>query len=60
GAIGKDRKGRVSLVVYALAIVVSFFSSIVATLILIAMAAFWFLPDSRIESYLQGQGGRDS
>ncbi|WER47500.1 TMEM175 family protein [Cupriavidus sp. WKF15] len=60
GAIGKDLKGRVSLVVYALAILVSFYSSIAATLILIAMAAFWFLPDSRIERYLLGQEGKDS
>ena len=60
GAIGKDLKGRVSLVVYALAIMASFYSSIAATFILIAMAAFWFLPDSRIERYLLGQEGRDS
>ena len=60
GAIGKDLKGRLSLVVYALAIMASFFSSIAATFILIAMAAFWFLPDSRIERYLLGQEGKDS
>jgi len=59
-AIGKDLKGRVSLVVYALAIMVSFYSSIAATIILIAMAAFWFLPDSRIERYLLALEGKDS
>ncbi|CAG2137034.1 Potassium channel [Cupriavidus yeoncheonensis] len=59
-AIGKDLKGRVSLVVYALAIMVSFYSTIAATFILIAMAAFWFFPDSRIERYLLGQEGKDS
>lgn len=58
GAIGKDLKGRLSLVVYALAIAASFYSSIAATVILIAMAAFWFLPDSRIERYLSRQDGR--
>lgn len=60
GAIGKDLKGRISLVVYALAILVSFYSGIAATSILIAMAALWFLPDSRIERYLLGQDGKDS
>lgn len=60
GAIGKDLKGRVSLVVYALAILVSFYSSIAATFILMAMAAFWFLPDSRIERNLLGREGKDS
>ncbi|MGO4153210.1 TMEM175 family protein [Cupriavidus sp. YAF13] len=58
GAIGKDLKGRLSLVVYALAIVVSFYSSVAAIFILVAMAIFWFFPDSRIERYLLRQDGK--
>lgn len=57
GALGKDLKGKLSLVVYALAIMASFYSSIAATFILIAMAAFWFFPDSRIERYLLRKDG---
>lgn len=56
--IGKDRKGKSSLVVYALAIAASFYSSVAATIILVAMAALWFLPDSRIERHLLKQDGR--
>lgn len=52
GTIGRDLKGRLSLAVYALTVGVSFFSTTAATLLLIAMAAFWFFPDSRIEKYL--------
>lgn len=50
--LGKDLKGKLSLPVYALAIGVSFYSTMAAFLIFTAMAVLWFLPDSRIEKYL--------
>jgi uncharacterized membrane protein len=56
--LGKDRKGKLSLLVYALAVACSFYSTIATFSILTAMAALWFLPDSRIEKYLAEQNGR--
>ncbi|MBO9535086.1 TMEM175 family protein [Herbaspirillum sp.] len=53
--IGRGLKGKVSLAIYALAVGVSFCSSIAAFAILAAMAALWFFPDARIERYLQEQ-----
>jgi len=51
-AIGNDLKGKISLPIYALAILASFFSSVASFLILTLMAGAWFAPDSRIEKYL--------
>ncbi|MGF6210291.1 TMEM175 family protein [Comamonas sp. 4034] len=56
--LGKDLKGKISLPVYALAIVVSFYSTMAAFSIFTAMAVLWFLPDSRIERYLARQDGQ--
>jgi uncharacterized membrane protein len=58
GTLGKDRKGKLSLLVYALAVACSFYSTIATFAILTAMAALWFLPDSRIEKYLTQQDDR--
>lgn len=58
GAIGGNLKGKVSLPVYALAVGVSFYSSITAFSILAAMAALWFFPDARIERYLLAQADK--
>lgn len=58
--LGKDRKGRISLLVYALAVACSFWSAWATFFILTAMAALWFLPDSRIEKYLARQDGKQS
>ncbi len=53
-AIGNDLKGKLSLPIYALAILASFFSSAASFFILTLMAGVWFAPDSRIEKYLLG------
>jgi uncharacterized membrane protein len=53
--IGKDMKRKVSLPVYALAIACSFYSTVLALTILTAMAALWFVPDSKIEQRVLGQ-----
>lgn len=55
--LGKDLKGKVSISVYALAVVCSFYSTPVAFSIFTAMAALWFLPDARIERYLSDRDG---
>ena len=52
-AIGKDFKGNLSLVLYAIAILLSFFFSLGAFLLYITVAVIWFIPDRRIEKVLE-------
>ncbi|KAF7962228.1 hypothetical protein AWV80_24090 [Cupriavidus sp. UYMU48A] len=51
-AIGRDLKGKLSIPIYALAILTSLFNTAASFLILTVMAGIWFAPDSRIEKYL--------
>jgi uncharacterized membrane protein len=48
-AVGADFKGKVSLVLYAIAIPASFFSRWVAGTIYALVALLWLVPDPRIE-----------
>ena len=48
-AIGKDRKGNISTLIYATAIAVSFFSSKAGFALYVVVACIWFIPDKRIE-----------
>jgi uncharacterized membrane protein len=52
-ALGSDRKGTGSLVLYAVAIALSFFSAPAAFAIYVLVAAIWFIPDRRIERMLR-------
>ena len=52
-AIGNDWKGKLSPVLYILAIVVSFYYSWVAQGILVIAALIWLIPDKRIENYVR-------
>ena len=49
-ALGGDWKSRVSLLIYATAIALTFFAPIVSCVLYAAVAAMWFVPDRRIES----------
>jgi uncharacterized membrane protein len=49
-ALGKDWRGKVSVLIYAAAIAVAFFSPIIACAMYAVVAALWFIPDRRIES----------
>jgi len=49
-AVGRDYKGKVSIVIYLAAVGVSFFSPIAAAVLCALPAALWFIPDRRIES----------
>ena len=51
-AIGRDWKGKLSPVLYILAIVVTFRSSWIAQAILVIAALIWLVPDRRIEKRL--------
>ncbi|MBI1367872.1 MAG: DUF1211 domain-containing protein [Planctomycetes bacterium] len=52
-AVGRDIKGKVSLVMYAAAIALTGLSRWAAIGIYVAVAIMWFIPDPRIESRLQ-------
>ena len=49
-AVGRDRKGKISLVLYAVAIGATFFDRWISVAIIVLVAMIWFVPDSRIES----------
>ena len=53
-AIGKDIKGKISVIAYAAAIPLAFVNEWISMSIYFAVAALWFVPDSRIESTLKG------
>jgi uncharacterized membrane protein len=53
-AIGGDRKGKISLVGYALAIPLAFANRWVSVALYVAVAALWLVPDRRIEKVLAG------
>lgn len=51
-AVGKDLKGKLSVVFYAVAIPLSFFNQWLAQSIYILVALMWLVPDRRIERVL--------
>jgi len=48
-ALGRDYKGKASLLAYAIAIPLSFVKTWMAFIIYVGIAIMWFLPDPRIE-----------
>jgi len=54
-ALGRDRKGKASIVLYAAAVGLSFVYVVVAQAIYVLTAAMWLVPDRRIERRI-GQG----
>jgi uncharacterized membrane protein len=55
-AVGSDRKGRISLGLYAVAIGASCLAPALSVALYVAVALIWIVPDPRIESAL-GLGG---
>lgn len=51
-AVGNGTKGKVSVVIYATAIVLSFANSWISFALYVIVAAIWFIPDKRIEQEL--------
>jgi len=49
-AVGSDLKSKVSLLVYALAILLAFARPWIALVLYVVVAVMWFIPDRRIES----------
>ena len=52
-AVGRDLKGKLSLLIYAVAIPLAFVSQIVSDILYVAVALIWLIPDRRIESRLE-------
>jgi uncharacterized membrane protein len=50
-AIGDDRKGKLSLTLYLLAIPLAFVAPWLSIAIYVAIAGIWFVPDKRIEQF---------
>ena len=53
-AIGSDRKGKLSIYAYLVAIPIAFVAPFVTVLIYVAVSAIWFVPDRRVERALGG------
>jgi uncharacterized membrane protein len=51
-ALGRDWKGKISLVIYAIAIPLAFINSWLALLLYVSVAVLWLIPDRRIEKAL--------
>lgn len=52
-ALGKDLKGKISIVCYALGLGLSFVSPTIAGTIYVLVALLWLIPDRRIERVVQ-------
>jgi uncharacterized membrane protein len=55
-ALGRDRKGKASLVLYLLAIPLAALSVWPAVALYVAVALMWLIPDPRVERTLAGAG----
>jgi|SRR6185437_11485240 len=51
-SIGKDRKGQISIAIYAVAIPLAFAESWIAEALYVIVAIIWLIPDPRIERKL--------
>ena len=56
-ALGSDFKGRISLVIYLVAIPLAFVNSWFAGGLYVLVAIMWLVPDRRIETILSNEGG---
>ena len=55
-AVGQDRKGIISLVLYTAGIALAFLNPLLALAIYVITALLWFIPDQRIETRVAGAG----
>jgi uncharacterized membrane protein len=52
-AIGKDRKGIASIVIYLLGVIAAVWSSWISIALYVIVAIIWFIPDRRVENSLR-------
>jgi len=53
-SIGKDVKGKISIVIYVVGILMSYFNSWISFALYCVVAIIWFIPDTRIEKRVRG------
>lgn len=53
-AVGQDRKGQISAVLYAVSIGAAFVRPWLAQVVFVGVALMWLVPDKRIEATLEG------
>jgi uncharacterized membrane protein len=53
-SIGSDRKGKVSVLVYAAAIPLAFIKPWIAGACYVLVSVMWLIPDRRIERHIAG------
>lgn len=58
-AIGKDRKGIISIIFYIIGIICSFFIPMLGLSFYVLVAAIWFIPDRRIEKKIDTKPNKD-
>jgi uncharacterized membrane protein len=51
-ALGADYKGKLSPVIYSLAILAAFFMPVISQVLFVAVAVMWIVPDRRVERAL--------
>ena len=49
-AVGKDTKGKISMALYIIGLIISFFSTWIAIFCYIIVAVIWLIPDKRVEN----------
>jgi hypothetical protein len=54
-AVGKDFKGKISPILYVIAIALSFFNEWAAGGIYVLVALIWLIPDKRIERIIYNE-----
>ena len=52
-AVGKDKKGKLSLLIYLFSIPLAFFWPILSCVLFVTVALIWLVPDKRIERVLK-------
>jgi uncharacterized membrane protein len=52
-AIGRDLKGKISLIIYLVAIILAFINSSISLGLYVSVAIMWLIPDNRIEKNLK-------
>ncbi|HEY9196312.1 MAG TPA: TMEM175 family protein [Mucilaginibacter sp.] len=52
-AFGSDFKGKASVVLYAIAIICTWFNPTISVIIYVVVAGIWFIPDKRFERLLE-------
>lgn len=54
-ALGSDFKGKISIVIYGVAVVLAFFVPLLSCALYVLVAVIWFIPDRRIERVIGGE-----